>query len=63
MKLFRYLVKSVSLMLLLVVCYWLGNITYPYLLMTFGTGISAAAGALAIAYVPLVLLYLFREDD
>ena len=63
MKLFRYLVKSLSLMVLLVVCYWLGNITYPYLLMTFGTGVSASVGALAIAYVPLMVLYLFKEDD
>ena len=63
MKMFRYLVKSVSLMILLVVCYWLGNVTYPYLLMIFGPGVGAASGALAIAYVPLVLLYLFKEDD
>ena len=63
MKLFRYLVKSVSLMVLLVVCHWLGNITYPYLLMTFGTGVSAAIGALVIAYVPLLALYLFKEDE
>lgn len=65
MKLFRYLLRALSLMSLLVVCYWLGNITYPYILMTFGPGTNAAIGVLAIAYVPLMILYLLdqREDD
>ena len=62
MRLLRYLVRALSLMILLVVCHWLGNITYPYLLMNFGTGVG---GALAIAYVPLMILYLMdqKEDD
>lgn len=65
MKLLKFIIRAFSLMTLLVVCYWLGNLTYPYLLMTFGHGANTAIGALAIAYVPLMILYLMdqKEDD
>lgn len=63
MKLFRYLLRALSLMSLLVVCYWLGNITYPYILMTFGPGVNAVTGALAVAYVPLMILYFMDKED
>ena len=63
MRLLKYLIRALSLMVLFVVCYWLGNLTYPYLLMTFGPGVSAATGALGVAYVPLMILYFMDKED